>query len=427
LRPRSLRRDLVWTARANRSQVAAGGENWADHILERLNIAIAGAGIAGLSAAAFLALAGHRVTLFDKAQKPAPVGSGLIVQPTGQAALAALGLSDELTRRGARLERLDGRLGDGKRKVLDVRYGSLGEGAHGVSVHRAALFDMLNRAAAKAGAAIEAAREIASVDAGTLLFVDGTASPRFDLVVDALGVRSPLVARENFFLQYGALWANAPFPSAYGFSETVLTQRYRGADCSAGIMPIGTLRDGEAPLAAFFWALRADHYETWRMTPLDRWKDRVRDLWPEAAPVLAHFTSHDQFVFAHYAHHTAQEPVEGRVVHIGDAWHAASPQLGQGANMALLDAWALSAALAKGDDIDAALAAFVKLRGAHVKLYQAISYLFTPVYQSDLKLIPALRDRFAEPLSSFWFMPKVLAAMVAGTLGGPLKRLHPPR
>ncbi len=313
-----------------------------------------------------------------------------------------------------------------------MRYDALGEGVHGVSVHRAALFDMLHRAAAQAGAVMEPGREVAGVEAADgramLRFADGTASERFDLVIDALGVRSPLVARSGNFLKFGALWGNAPFPSAPGFSENILTQRYRRADCSAGIMPIGTLRDGGAPMAAFFWTLQADHYETWRMTPLDRWKARVAGLWPEAAPVLAHFTSHDDFVFANYAHHTACAPVEGRVVHIGDAWHAASPQLGQGANMALLDAWALSgalsAAMAEGGDIDAALAAFVKTRSRHVKLYQAISYLFTPVYQSDLKLIPALRDRLAEPLSNLWFMPKVLASMVAGMVGDPLKKLN---
>ena len=379
-----------------------------------------------MAAAAFLARAGHGVCVYDKAPAPAPVGSGLIVQPTGQAALAALDLSHALIARGARLDRLDGRLENG-RKVLDVRYGALGPDVFGVALHRAALFDILHQAAQQAGATLVYGREVAGAQetgaAMRLRFADAAAAGPFDLVIDALGLRSPFTDRANSFLDYGALWANAPFPSVNGFSQNVLAQRYRGAGVSAGVMPIGTLRGGAPPLAAFFWTLRADHYETWRMTPLARWKDRVQALWPEIAPVLEHFEDHDQFVFAHYAHHTALQPVEGRIVHIGDAWHAASPQIGQGANMALLDAWALSAALEAHDGVDAALAAFVKLRSRHVKLYQTISRLFTPVYQSDLKLIPALRDKLAEPLSSFWFMPKLLAAMVAGTLGGPLKGL----
>ncbi len=396
-----------------------------------MDIAIAGAGIAGLSAAAFLARAGHRVWVFDKAPAPAPVGSGLIIQPTGQAALAALGLSDALMARGARLDRLDGRLQGGERKVLDVRYGALGPDVFGVSIHRAALFEMLHKAAREAGAALVYGRDIAGAqDDGVsmrLRYKGGEASAPFDLIIDALGVRSPFVARENHLLDYGALWANAPFPSAYGFDANVLNQRYRGAGVSAGVMPIGSLRDGDAPLAAFFWTLRADAYAAWRAAPLDLWKAQVLTLWPEAAPVLAHFTSHDQFIFAHYAHHTARTAIEGRVVHIGDSWHAASPQLGQGANMALLDAWALASALssARGENgVDIALVDFVKRRRSHVCLYQAISYLFTPVYQSDLKLIPALRDMLAEPVSNFWFMPRVLAAMVAGTLGRPLRSLN---
>lgn len=368
------------------------------------------------------------MSVFDKAPAPAAVGSGLIVQPTGQAALAALGLSDRLLARGARLDRLDGRVQAGKRMVLDVRYDALGPEIFGVSIHRSALFDMLHRAARETGAELHYGREVESIDDDganlRLNFSIGAPSGPFDLVIDALGVRSPFVARANCFLDYGALWANAPFPAAHGFEPNVLNQRYRGAGASAGVMPIGTLRDGGEPLAAFFWTLRADEFASWRAAPLAHWKEKVLALWPEAAPVLDHFTSHDQFVFAHYAHHTAAAPVEGRMIHIGDAWHAASPQLGQGANMALLDAWALSAALHENADIDVALIDFVTRRRAHVQLYQAISWLFTPVYQSDQKLIPALRDLLAEPLSNIWFMPKVLASMVAGTLSAPLRKLE---
>lgn len=392
-----------------------------------MKIAIGGAGIAGLSAAAFLARAGHNVSVYDKALKPAPVGSGLIIQPTGQAALSALGLLDEIANNGARLERLDGRLESG-RKVLDVRYDALGPDIFGLAVHRSVLFDCLHEAARKAGVVFSYGREVVGVEseigAMRLRFADGELSDPAALAVDALGLRTPFIERENCYLDYGALWANTPFPSTGGFSEHALVQRYRGANVSAGVMPIGKLRGGNQKMAAFFWTLRPKNYETWLMTPLPRWKDHVLKLWPEASPVLDHLATHEDFVLAGYAHHTAARPVEGRLIHIGDAWHAASPQLGQGANMALLDAWALSHALREHGDVDAALEAFVKTRHRHVKIYQTISDLFTPVYQSGAKILPALRDKLAEPLSSFWLMPKLLAAMVSGTIGDPLKNLQ---
>ncbi|MEO1137419.1 MAG: FAD-dependent oxidoreductase [Pseudomonadota bacterium] len=237
-----------------------------------MTIIIAGAGIAGLSTAAFCARAGHRVCVFDKAPAPAPVGSGLIVQPTGQAVLRALGLIDQLYARGARLDRLDGRMQGGKRKVLDVRYSALSSDAHGVAIHRATLFEMLHDAAEKAGAALHYGHETAAIDhgnsGGRLQFTVDGLSPQADLIVDALGVRTPLVKRQNCFLDYGALWANAPFPQTLGFAPNILSQRYRGAGCSSGVMPIGKMSEDGDALAAFFWTLRADQFEAWRAAPL---------------------------------------------------------------------------------------------------------------------------------------------------------------
>jgi 2-polyprenyl-6-methoxyphenol hydroxylase-like FAD-dependent oxidoreductase len=161
----------------------------------------------------------------------------------------------------------------------------------------------------------------------------------------------------------------------------------------------------------------------WQEAGLEVWKEEVFDLWPECAPFLAQIQDLEQLTFARYAHRTLAQPAEERLVHIGDAWHSASPQLGQGANMALLDAWALAAGLARHSMIEAALAEAVALRQHHVRFYQWLTWLFTPVYQSDSRILPFMRDRLVGPLSRLWPATAIQAAMVSGLIGNPLKTL----
>jgi hypothetical protein len=52
-----------------------------------------------------------------------------------------------------------------------------------------------------------------------------------------------------------------------------------------------------------------------------------------------------------------------------------------------------------------------------------MTWLFTPVYQGDSHILPWLRDWLAAPLSKLWPAPPLLAAMVSGAIGSPLKRL----
>lgn len=112
-----------------------------------LDIAIAGAGPAGLAAALYLTRAGHRVTIFERFDQPQPVGSGLILQPTGLTVLADLGLLDDILALGSRIDRLHGADAKTGRTVLDVRYDARSGGRFGLAVHRAALFGVLFRAA----------------------------------------------------------------------------------------------------------------------------------------------------------------------------------------------------------------------------------------------------------------------------------------
>ncbi|MEZ6022930.1 MAG: FAD-dependent monooxygenase [Hyphomonadaceae bacterium] len=117
-------------------------------------------------------------------------------------------------------------------------------------------------------------------------------------------------------------------------------------------------------MAAFFWSLRHDARAAWERVPIGAWKQDVLALWPETAPLLAQINGHQDLVFAAYAHRTLGSPIAHKLAHVGDSWHCTSPQLGQGANMALLDAFALARALAAQDDLDSALGEYARMRAA---------------------------------------------------------------
>lgn len=393
--------------------------------MEQRSIAIAGCGVCGLAAALLLARAGERVVLFERFDAPRPIGSGLMIQPTGLAVLAQLGLADRVRREGAQIDRLFGQARG--RVVLDVSYASMAEsGRFGIGIHRASLFIALHDAVAAQGIEIRTGHTVTgSRIAGqrrALLFEDGSNSEGFDLVVDGLGTRSALAPSAGYELSYGALWASLDWPDDCGLDAHTLSQRYHRSSKMAGVLPLGT-GGGTAKRAAFFWSLRGRDLATWHETGLPAWKRDVLALWPECAPFLTQIVDPDQLTFARYAHRTLSTPAEERLIHIGDAWHSASPQLGQGANMALLDAWALAMGLLRHRAIEPALAETIALRSRHVQLYQWLTWLFTPVYQSDSRVLPFVRDRLVGPLSTLWPATAIQAAMVSGLIGNPLGTL----
>lgn len=397
--------------------------------MQRLTIAIAGCGPAGLATALLLHRDGHHVTLFDRFDAPRPVGSGLMIQPTGFAVLRELGLDDPLLAQGARIDRLHGEAGSTGRVVLDVRYSALGKRAgFGIGVHRAALFALLHDAVAAEAIAVETGcavigSELSAGDRRTLLLDGGRRIGPFDLIVDALGTRTPLAPPCGRALAYGALWGTLDWPDEAGFDPAALEQRYRRASVMVGVLPVGRFPGGQRRQAALFWSLRADRLDAWKAAGVDAWQAEVAALWPATQPLLDQIHSAEQLTFARYAHRTLRTPAEAGMIHIGDAWHSASPQLGQGANMALLDAWALAQALRQAPDVATALARAVAMRRRHVRLYQSLTALFTPVYQSDSRLLPFFRDRIVGPLSMLWPATRLQAAMVSGLIGDPLRPL----
>lgn len=193
----------------------------------------------------------------------------------------------------------------------------------------------------------------------------------------------------------------------------------------AGVLPIGPLPGDATPRAAVFWSMPVRDLDNWAGSDLRAWKAEVAGLWPAMVPFLAGITATDQMTTARYAHGTLARPYGPALVHIGDAAHRASPQLGQGANMALLDALALDVALA-AHPVEDALAAYARLRRWHVRSYQAMSAAFTPMYQSDSRVLPALRNHLLAPMSGWPVVRHMLTRLVAGDLLQPMAGVRMP-
>lgn len=387
-----------------------------------LNIAVAGAGVGGLAAAIALTQAGHRVQVFDRFESPRPVGSGLVIQPVGQMVLDWLGCGPMVRDWGNPIRTLLGIEAPSGITSLIAHYDAGAPGRHGLAMHRASLFTALHRRLVALGVPLHMGIEItgsAPVAGGRALLSGAETVGRFDLVVDALGAHSPLTPLRSRILPYGAIWTSLRWPEAATMPHNQLTQRYRKARQMVGVLPIGRMPDQPGERAAFFWSIRDDVMDAWAEAPLDDWKAEVLNLWPDMAPFLAQIATHEDMSFARYAHGTLWRPWGERIVHIGDSAHRTSPQLGQGANMALLDAAALTEALERAG-LEDGLALYGKMRRGHLRLYQGMSLFLTPQYQHDSRLLADFRDRIVSPLSRIWPAPRLMGLIASGLLVPPI-------
>lgn len=387
-----------------------------------LRAAVVGAGVAGLAAGLALARRGLAVAVYERAPAPRPLGAGLLLQPTGLAALAAMGLAEEVGQWGAPVRRLTGRTVKGRR-VMDLTY----RGVCGLGLHRGALFAALHRGALEAGAALIAGAEVLDIlnpdgPAPQLALADATEAGPFDLVVVADGsasaLRAKLLPRARAPLYpWGALWTIRPDPERRWEGE--LRQVYDGCAVMIGVMPTGRAPGADPRLAhaALFWSLRREDFGLARVAGAAALQEQIAKSWPEAAALLEGVETMAGLAEASYRDVKTGSGRRGRVLFIGDAAHGASPQLGQGANLALLDALALGHALGEAqglDPVDAALDGYLRLRRGHNAYYQLVSGLLTPLFQSNNRFLGWLRDVGFGPMARLPLIGSAMRATLSG-------------
>ena len=342
------------------------------------------------------------MTVYEAVEDPHPVGAGIMIQPTGMAVLARLGLLERILRRGAPVRRLLCTTPSG-RAVIDLEYEDLDPNAFGLGLHRGALFEALFDAAAvepgvelKCGVPVLDLTRVAKNKRGVIT-PDGERHGAHDLIVVADGARSQLrddtllTTREDEY-PWGALWFIGK-DTERQFDDT-LTQVVEGTHHLLGLLPCGLGPEGQTPLVSLFWSVHGEAVDAWREAGLAAWKATVMRLEPRAAPLLAQIESADQLLYARYFDVVLTTWHADGVVYLGDAAHATSPQLGQGANLALMDAMVLADALADAPNLREGITAYSDMRGSHLDYYQWATRFLTPFFQSDHEALGALRDLF---------------------------------
>jgi FAD-dependent urate hydroxylase len=323
--------------------------------MDRRRVLIVGGGIAGLALAPMLARTGVEVEVAERERAWRPGGTGMYLPGNAARALRALGLEAQVALRAVEIAR---------QRFYDHRGGLLCEvdvaelwAAVGpcLAVHRAELHALLREAAGEVPIRIGlAVRRLAQRDGAVSVdFSDGT-SGTYDLVVGADGIHSavrrlafeptavprpvgqigwrflaprpPEVTTWSVMLGRGTAFLTLPLAGDRVYCYCDVLSR-PGPDTPGQVGPerLGELfsefADPAATLLEELDAAADIHVSTIEELTLDRW---------------------------------ARE----RVVLIGDAAHATSPNMAQGAAMALEDALVLTDCLQRIAAIPEAIAAF---------------------------------------------------------------------
>lgn len=234
----------------------------------------------------------------------------------------------------------------------------------------------------------------------------------FDLVVVADGAHSTLrrtlvpTAHAPLY-PWGCLWTTVEDSVGLG-REGLLRQRVRGTTEMIGFLPVGGNR------LTMYWSLPAAALANGQPLDLEAMRRTAREVWPAAAGVVDAAADANDFARATYRHVALPRWHDGAVLFIGDAAHGTSPQLGQGANLGLLDAWILAQALDGASDLATALSSFGRRRDSAIRSYRQASHLLTPFFQSHAAPLGWLRDAF---MGLACRLP-VLRPMMASTLAG---------
>ncbi|MBS0524574.1 MAG: FAD-dependent monooxygenase [Proteobacteria bacterium] len=335
----------------------------------KLKVAVIGAGMGGLAAAAALRKVGHDVTIYEQARQFARLGAGIQIGCNAMHVLRGLGLEDRLRADTFYPRSWNNRDWKSGEVLFDIRFGAEAEQAYGAPyllAHRGDLHAAL--ASAVPAGIVKLDHRLTGIDqtAGgvRLSFENGTVLPA-DAAIGADGVHSVVKTalfgddEPNFT---GRIAYRTVYPAALLTGVELLNcTKWWGEDRHVVMYPVKPDRS-----EIYFVTSQPEpgfDLESWSATgDVHVLREAFEAFHPEARAVI------DAAPSVHKRPLVDRDPLDhwadGKVALLGDACHPMTPYMAQGAAMAIEDAAILSRCLdgVDRDGIEAALARYEATR-----------------------------------------------------------------
>lgn len=354
-------------------------------------VIIIGGGVGGLCTAIALRQIGIETTVYERADQFGDVGSGLSIWANAVSALRRLGVADEAIAAGAKIQRGQIRARTGK-VLATTEPGELERmfGEPSIVIHRTVLHQVLLNALPTETVHLGAACTRVEQDGTgvTATFADGRQA-RADMLVGADGVRS--VIRQQLFpaikLRYSGYTAWRGVVRTADEIALGITSESWGRGNRFGILRLDAAR--------VYWFATANRTPDKTYTPDERkallqttfqgWHHPVSHLIAQTpAEAILHNDIYDVKPMERWS--------QGRVTLLGDAAHPTTPNMGQGACMAVESAVTLAQCLSQNGDLEAALSDYERRRQPRTARVTNQSWQIGRVGQLENRLACAVRD-----------------------------------